>query len=102
MVPSGGAPVVLVVEPDQSSRSISRRIPKGCPISNGALSIIGSPMMQRAMSQWDTQLCGQAQPLPVLFDSAVPEPTAVTDVQSGQVDVALTTRPAVATAGGAP
>jgi hypothetical protein len=68
--------------------------PKTCPISTGALAILGSPMMQRAMSQWDTALCGQAQPLPLLYDSAVPEPSAVTDVLDGEADIALTTRPA--------
>jgi hypothetical protein len=68
-----------------------------CPIRNANLSIIGSPMMERAMSQWNIGLCEQSNPLTVGYDPFLPEPTAIQTVQSGGGDVALTTRPAAST-----
>ena len=74
--------------------------PTDCPIRNANLKILGSPMLARAMEQWDTALCGDADPLAVQYSSALPEPEAVAAVQSGLGDIALTTRPAATTATG--
>jgi hypothetical protein len=65
-----------------------------CPIATANLNIIGSPMLLRAMDQWDTGLCEQANPLTIGYNPFLPEQTAIQTVQSGGGDVALTTRPA--------
>lgn len=65
-----------------------------CKFKTATLSIIGSPMLQRAMDQWDTGLCEQASPLYITYSFSLPEPAAIQAVQSGEGDVALTTRPA--------
>ena len=71
-----------------------------CPIRNANLTIIGSPMLSRAMQQWDAKLCAGADPLTVQYSSALPEPEAIAAVQSGLGDVALTTRPAASAVSG--
>jgi hypothetical protein len=80
--------------------SFSSAAAAACPIQNASLSIQGSPMMLRAMAQWDIALCTQANPLTVGYVPFLPEPIAIQDVQSGQADVALTTRPAASTVSG--
>lgn len=74
--------------------------PINCPILNASFTVIGSPMMQRAMDQWDAGLCAQSVPIAIQYNSAIPEPIAVSDVLHGTADVALTTRPAGSAAGG--
>jgi hypothetical protein len=74
--------------------------PQDCPIRNANLKIIGSPMLGRAMQQWDAKLCAGADPLTVQYSSALPEPEAIAAVQSGLGDVALTTRPAASAVSG--
>jgi hypothetical protein len=71
-----------------------------CPIQNANLSILGSPMLLRAMTQWDIGLCEQANPLTVSYVPFLPEPAAIQTVQARQGDVALTTRPAASTVSG--
>jgi hypothetical protein len=80
--------------------SFSPAAAAACPIRNADLSIQGSPMMLRAMSQWNVGLCSQASPLTVGYVPFLPEPTAIQDLQAGQTDVALTTRPAASTRSG--
>jgi hypothetical protein len=70
-----------------------------CKFKTATLSIIGSPMMQRAMDQWDTGFCEQANPLYITYNFALPEPAAITAVQAGGGDIALTTRPAATLTG---
>jgi hypothetical protein len=78
---------------------------KACPIQNADLSIEGSPMMSRAMAQWDIALCDGANPLRVGFIPSS-ESLAIQDVQaaggflSSHTDIALTTRPAASTVSG--
>ncbi|MGD0685100.1 MAG: hypothetical protein ABSA03_08255 [Streptosporangiaceae bacterium] len=74
--------------------------PQDCPIRNANLKIIGSPMLGRAMQQWNAKLCAGADPLTVQYSSALPEPEAIAAVQSGLGDVALTTRPAASAVSG--
>jgi ABC-type phosphate transport system substrate-binding protein len=71
-------------------------------IRNPDLKMAGSALMSDAMSQWDTGLCRSKDPLAVVWNSSVGEPTAITEtVQDNLADVALTTRPATTlTSGG--
>ncbi|MGH3397496.1 MAG: hypothetical protein ACRDPO_22665, partial [Streptosporangiaceae bacterium] len=70
-----------------------------CKFSSPAFTVIGSPMAQREMDQWDTGLCEQASPLSISYSFSLPEPAAIAAVQSGGDDVALTTRPAASLTG---
>jgi hypothetical protein len=74
--------------------------PDSCPIRNANLKIIGSPMLQRAMQQWDAGLCAGDDPLTIQYSSALAEPEAVQAVQGGLGDIALTTRPAISAVSG--
>jgi hypothetical protein len=72
-----------------------------CPNRATALSVAGSPMMNAAMTQWDSGLCSGSQPIAVTYFGNVPESQAITEVLGGQDQVALTTLPStVGTAGG--
>jgi hypothetical protein len=68
--------------------------PTDCPVANANFSVIGSPMLARAMSQWQSRLCTGADPLSIQYDSAQSEPLARLDFENNADDVALTTRPA--------
>ena len=70
--------------------------PTGCPLRNANFTVIGSPMLARAMDEWRAGLCAGTQPLSIQYNSAIAEPLAVTDAVHGLGDVALTTRPAKA------
>jgi hypothetical protein len=74
--------------------------PNGCPLRNANFAVIGSPMMARAMDSWRAGLCQGSNGLAIQYNSAIPEPLAVTDVQHHLGDMALTTRPAPAGSGG--
>ncbi len=64
-------------------------------IRNPDLRMAGSPLMQDAMSQWDTGLCRSKHALTVNWNGSIGEPTAIMEtVVDGLADVALTTRPA--------
>jgi hypothetical protein len=65
-----------------------------CPIRTPNFSVIGSPMLERAMSSWQAALCTSSAPVTIQYDSAQNEPLARQDFQSGLDDVALTTLPA--------
>jgi hypothetical protein len=67
-----------------------------CSFKNAVFAMAGSPMMARAMSSWVAALCVGSHGLQINADSTISEPTALTDLSSGQDDVALTTRPASA------
>jgi len=67
--------------------------PANCPIRNANFTAIGSPMLSRAMDQWRAGLCTGSSPLAISYDSAITEPAAITAVQGGLGDIALTTRP---------
>jgi hypothetical protein len=69
-------------------------LPTDCPVRNPNFNVIGSPMLIRAMSSWQTFLCSAASPVTIQYDSAQSEPLARLDFQSGLNDVALTTLPA--------
>jgi hypothetical protein len=85
--------------------SFSPAAVSACPIQNAGLSIEGSPLMLRAMSQWDIALCLQSNPLTVTY---IPksESLSIQDAQSGSgflsvhTDIALTTRPAASAVSG--
>jgi hypothetical protein len=68
--------------------------PSDCPVRNPDFSVIGSPMLARAMFSWQAELCTIADPISIQYDSAQNEPLARTDFQDGLDDVALTTYPA--------
>ena len=68
-------------------------LPARCPINNTAFTVLGSPMMLRAMSQWRSYLCSAANPMTLIYNAQITEPAAVQDVPLGLGDVALTTRP---------
>jgi hypothetical protein len=68
--------------------------PTDCPVRNPDFSVIGSPMLERAMSSWQAALCSISDPLSIQYDSAQNEPLARTDFTAGTDDVALTTLPA--------
>src|SRR6202042_128922 len=53
--------------------------PADCPVANASFSVIGSPMLARAISQWQAGLCGGADPLTLQYDSAQSEPLARAD-----------------------
>lgn len=68
--------------------------PTDCPVRNPDFSVIGSPMLARAMSSWQSALCADSNPLSIQYDSAQNEPLAREDFTGGTDDVALTTLPA--------
>ena len=68
--------------------------PSDCPIRKPDFSVIGSPMLGRAMFSWQAALCTSSAPVSIQYDSAQNEPLARQDFQSGLDDVALTTLPA--------
>ena len=87
---------------DETSCSWQQRIvvplrfaptPSACPASAASLSVAGSPMMNAAMTQWDSGLCSGSRPMNVTYFGSVPEPEAITELLAGQNDVALTTLP---------
>jgi hypothetical protein len=67
--------------------------PTDCPVHNPDFSVIGSPMLARAMLSWQTALCSAASPEFIQYDSAQNEPLAREDFVSGTDTVALTTLP---------
>jgi hypothetical protein len=69
-------------------------IPTTCPVRNPDFTVIGSPMLARAMGSWQSKLCSVSDPLSIQYDSAQSEPLAREDFQAGEDDVALTTFPA--------
>jgi hypothetical protein len=71
--------------------------PADCPITNASFSAVGSPMLARAMAQWQSALCASSDPESIQYDSALSEPLAREDFLTGTDDVALTTLPASGT-----
>jgi hypothetical protein len=69
------------------------RTPTDCPVHNPDFSVIGSPMLARAMGSWQTALCSAADPEFIQYDSAQNEPLAREDFVAGTDTVALTTLP---------
>lgn len=67
--------------------------PTDCPVHNPDFSVIGSPMLARAMGSWQTALCSAASPEFIQYDSAQNEPLAREDFVAGTDTVALTTLP---------
>ena len=60
---------------------------------NPDFSVIGSPMLARAMGSWQTALCSARSPVFIQYDSAQNEPLAREDFVAGTDTVALTTLP---------
>ncbi len=53
--------------------------PTDCPVHNPNFSAIGSPMLARAMSSWQSDLCSVSSPVSIQYDSAQNEPLARQD-----------------------
>jgi hypothetical protein len=68
--------------------------PTDCRVRNPDFTMIGSPMLARAMDSWQTALCSISKPMSIQYDSAQNEPVARADFLLGTDDVALTTLPA--------
>jgi hypothetical protein len=75
--------------------------PTDCPVRNSQFSAIGSPMLARAMTSWQTALCSTASPVVIRNDSTQGEPLARQDFTSTPptTDVAFTTLPVNGTGG---
>lgn len=71
--------------------------PADCPVANANFTAIGSPMLSRAMGQWQSALCASSDQLSIQYDSAQSEPLARQDFLDGSDDIALTTLPASGT-----
>lgn len=70
--------------------------PTDCPVQNPDFSVIGSPMLARAMTSWQAALCSSSDPVNLQYDESQAEPLAREDFLDGLDDVALTTVPATA------
>jgi hypothetical protein len=68
-----------------------------CGFRSPDFSIVGSPMLERAMNSWTSGLCRGARPVNLAFEGTTSEPQATTDFLDGANDVALTTEPASGT-----
>lgn len=68
--------------------------PTDCQVTTADFTAIGSPMLARAMAQWQAALCAGSDPVTIQYDSAINEPLARQDFLTGVDDVALTTVPA--------
>ena len=68
--------------------------PTDCRVRNPDFTVVGSPMLARAMDSWQTALCSVSKPMSIQYDSAQNEPVARADFLLGTDDVALTTLPA--------
>jgi hypothetical protein len=68
--------------------------PDGCPFRNPDFSVIGSPMLLRAVTSWQTGTCTGPRALSISADTETNEPEARTDFLAGLNDIALTTVPA--------
>jgi hypothetical protein len=66
-----------------------------CKFTSPDFTVIGSPMMQRAMTSWISKLCVGRQPVHFSFAGTIGEPLARVEFLSGVDDVALTTDPAI-------
>ncbi|HEY3631274.1 MAG TPA: hypothetical protein VGL21_10270 [Jatrophihabitantaceae bacterium] len=83
------------------------KAPTDCPATSDAFAAAGSPMLQRAMDQWRTGWCTQAQPLTLDYDSGTNEYLARQSFLSGSgaltssTDAAMVTRPAESLSGDA-
>jgi hypothetical protein len=64
-----------------------------CPIGGSGFTAMGSPMLGRAIQSWIAHLCGSSNPLTIVYNPAITEPEAISDLPLGLGDVALTTRP---------
>jgi hypothetical protein len=75
--------------------------PTDCPVRNSQFNAIGSPMLVRAMTSWETALCSAASPVVIRYDGTQGEPLAREDFTSSPptADVALTTLPVSGTGG---
>src|SRR6202020_2066315 len=71
--------------------------PAGCPFHSADFSVVGSPMLLRAMTSWQTGLCTGKNAMTIANDSNVNEPEARSLFLSGANDIALTTVPATGT-----
>jgi hypothetical protein len=72
--------------------------PGGCPLRNADFSAVGSPMLARAMNQWETGLCAGSSSIQVQYNSEINEMQARNNFAAGIDDVAFTTRPLTGTA----
>jgi len=67
--------------------------PNGCPQRAADFTSGGSPMLARAMLQWETGLCFGSSPVTLQYNSEINESEARGDFASGLFDVGFTTQP---------
>jgi hypothetical protein len=67
--------------------------PNGCPQRAADFTAGGSPMLARAMLQWETGMCFGASPVTLQYNSEINESEARGDFASGLFDVGFTTQP---------
>ena len=72
------------------------RTAAACPVKNPAFTAAGSPMLARAMDSWTAALCAGSHGMTISYDGTIAEPQALSELGTGQTDVALTTRTASA------
>lgn len=67
--------------------------PSGCPLRAADFTAQGSPMLARAMAQWQSAICEGSSSIAVQYNSSVNEAQARNAFASGLTDVAFTTEP---------
>ncbi len=67
--------------------------PNGCPQRAYDFTSGGSPMVARAMLEWESALCFGSSPVTLQYNSSVNESEARQDLATGLDDVAFTTQP---------
>jgi hypothetical protein len=67
--------------------------PNGCPQRAADFTAGGSPMLARAMVEWETGMCFGSSPVTLQYNSEINESEARGDLASGLFDVGFTTQP---------
>jgi hypothetical protein len=71
--------------------------PTGCPLRHADFTAGGSPMLARAMTEWETGICFGSDSIALQYNSEINESEARTDFLNGLDDVAFTTLPITGT-----
>jgi hypothetical protein len=67
--------------------------PNGCPLRAANFTAGGSPMLARAMQEWQSGLCERSSPITIQYNSSINEYEARNDYALGLNDIAFTTQP---------
>jgi hypothetical protein len=67
--------------------------PSGCPLRTANFTAGGSPMLERAMEQWQSGICTGSDPITIQYNSSLSEAEARSEFADGLYDVAFTTQP---------